>query len=213
MRKSLAISGLREVEQFEMHRVVARFVSEVAKSSLRSESRKVWRPNMRAESRSSSEPNLWKGLLAGALGGLIASFAMSEFYSLILSAESNSEPGKEDSTVKAASAISQMVFHHVLTPDQKTIAGPALHYAFGMTMAGAYGVLVEFWDAARLGCGLPFGIAVWLGAHVITVPALGLSQPITRNAIASEAVEGAAHLVYGAVVEGLRGSLRNHALR
>lgn len=31
MRKSLAISGLREVEQFEMHRVVARFVSEVAK--------------------------------------------------------------------------------------------------------------------------------------------------------------------------------------
>jgi uncharacterized membrane protein YagU involved in acid resistance len=164
-------------------------------------------------SRSSSKPNLWKGLLAGALSGLVASFAMSEFYSLVLGAESNSEPGKEDSTVKAASAISDLVFHHVLTPDQKTIAGPAVHYAFGMTMGAAYGVLVEFWDAARLGSGLPLGSAVWLGAHVITVPALGLSQPITRNSAASEAVEGAAHLVYGAVVEALRRSLRDHALR
>jgi hypothetical protein len=38
---------------------------------------------MRAETQSSSEPNLWKGLLAGALGGLVASFAMSKFYSLV----------------------------------------------------------------------------------------------------------------------------------
>ena len=168
---------------------------------------------MQPEPQSNSEPNLWKGLLAGALGGLIASFAMSEFYSLFLGAESNSDPGKEDSTVKAASAISQIVFHHVLTPEQKAIAGPAVHYAFGMTTAAAYGVLVEFCGAARLGWGLPFGIAVWLGAHVITVPALGLSQPITRNAPASEAIEGAGHLVYGAVVEALRRLLRNHPLR
>ena len=168
---------------------------------------------MRVETQSSSEPNLWKGLLAGASGGLIASFAMSEFYSLVLGAESNSEPGKEDSTVKIASSISEIVFDHVLTPDQKAIAGLTVHYAFGMTMAAAYGVLVEFWDAARQVRGLPFGVAVWLGAHVITVPALRLSQPITRNAAGSEAAEGVAHLVYGAVVEGLRRSLRTHALR
>jgi putative membrane protein len=172
--------------------------------------------NVRAESQSSSKPNLWKGLLAGGLGGLIGSFAMSEFHTLVPRAESNSEPAKEDSTVKAASAISQIVFHHVLTPDQKTLAGPAVHYAFGMTMAAAYGVLVEFvesWDAARLGWGVPLGIAVWLGAHVITVPALGLSQPITQSGAASEAAEGGAHLVYGVVVEGLRRSLRNYVLR
>jgi len=92
---------------------------------------------MRAETQSSSEPKSVEGLLAGALDGLIASFAMSEFYSLVLGAESNSEPGKEDSTVKDASAISEIVFHHVLTPDQKTIAGAAVHYAFGMTMGAA----------------------------------------------------------------------------
>ena len=31
LRQSLAVAGLRDVEQFEMHRVVARFVKEAAK--------------------------------------------------------------------------------------------------------------------------------------------------------------------------------------
>ena len=75
------------------------------KSCLRSESHKaIQMLNMRAESRSSSEP------VAGASGGLIASFAMAEFYSWVLGAESNSEQGKEDSTIKLASAISEIVF-------------------------------------------------------------------------------------------------------
>jgi len=150
----------------------------------------------------------WKGLLAGAAAGLIASFAMGKFSALFMSG-SNSKQGQEDSTVRAASAISQALFHHDLTPDQKTIAGPAMHYLFGSTMGATYGVLVEFWDAARLGWGLPFGAAVWLGAHAITVPALGLSEPITRNPPAAEAIEGAAHLVYGAMLETVRRSIRN----
>jgi putative membrane protein len=163
---------------------------------------------MRAEPQSSSGPDLWKGLLAGALGGLIASLAMSEFYSLLPRAESYSQPDKEDATVRAASAISQTVVHHELTPDQKKIGGSVVHYAFGTTIAALYGVLVEFRESTRLGWGLPFGAAIWLGAHVITVPTLGLSEPVTSAALADEAAEFAAHLVYGAVVEGLRRSLR-----
>jgi uncharacterized membrane protein YagU involved in acid resistance len=162
---------------------------------------------MRAKAQLSSGSSPWKGLLAGALGGLIGSFLMSEFHSLLLGSESNLEPGKEDSTVLAASAVSQMLFHHELTSEQKMIAGPAVHYLFGASMAATYGVIVEFWDGARIGWGLPFGAAVWLGAHVITVPALGLSEPITHSNLQAEAVEGAAHLVYGAVVEGVRRSL------
>jgi putative membrane protein len=157
--------------------------------------------------RSTASSSAWKGLLAGAAGGLIASFAMAKFSSLFMSG-SNSGQGQEDSTVLAASAISRALFHHELTPDQKTIAGPAMHYLFGSTMGATYGVLTEFWGAARTGWGLPFGAAVWLGAHVITVPALGLSEPITRSAPAAEAVEGAAHLVYGAVLESVRRLVR-----
>ncbi len=151
----------------------------------------------------------WKGLLAGAAGGIVGSFAMGEFSSLFLS-QSDPEERQEDPTVRVASAISQALFHHHLTPRQKSIAGPAVHYLFGAIMGAGYGALVECWEPAGAGWGLPFGAAVWLGAHVIAVPALGLSEPVTRNAPASEAVEGAAHLVYGAVVESARRSLRTH---
>jgi hypothetical protein len=43
---------------------------------------------------------------------------------------------------------------------------------------------------------------------VITVPAFGLSKPVTRSTPRREAVEFGAHLVYGAVVEVVRRLLR-----
>ena len=44
-----------------------------------------------------------------------------------------------------------------------------------------YGAAVEVLPVLRTGLGMPFGAAVWLGAHVITVPALGLYEPVTRS--------------------------------
>jgi hypothetical protein len=85
------------------------------------------------------------------VGGLIASLAMSEFYSLFPHAESHSQPAGEDSTVKTASAISQAIFHHRLTAAQKEMAGPAVYYAFGTTMGALYGVLADFRDSRHLG--------------------------------------------------------------
>jgi putative membrane protein len=163
--------------------------------------------------RSDPKRSPWKGFLAGAVGGLVAAFAMSQFHSLFREAESSAQQGKEDSTVKAASAISQNIFHHDLTPEQKKLAGPTMHYGFGAGVAAIYGTVAEFAPLVCTGWGMPFGAAVWLGAHVITVPALGLSPPIAQSAPRKEAAEFGAHLVYGAVVEGLRRFVRTRLLR
>ena len=150
----------------------------------------------------------WKGLLAGAAGGIVASFAMGQFHALFQNAETSSSQDKEDSTVKAASAISQGIFRHELTPKQKKIAGPAVHYAFGASMAAVYGAAVELAPVLHTGYGMAFGATGWLGAHVITVPALGLSEPITRSTPASEGAEFGAHMVYGVVTEAVRRLIR-----
>jgi uncharacterized membrane protein YagU involved in acid resistance len=147
----------------------------------------------------------WKTLVAGALGGLAGSLAMGQFYSLLIRDKgTSSDESKEDSTVKAASEISESIFHHELTLQQKKFAGPAVHYLFGASMGAAYGTFLEVGDLTCTGWGMPFGAAVWLGAHVIAVPALNLSEPITRSSPATEGAEFAAHLVYGVVVEGVR---------
>jgi putative membrane protein len=163
--------------------------------------------------RSDPERNFWKGFLAGAVGGLVACFAMVQFYALLPNAESSTQQGTEDSTVKAASALSQNVFHHKLTPQQKKIAGPLMHYGFGTSVAAIYGAVAEFAPFVHTGWGMPLGVAVWLGAHVIAVPALGLSEPVTESTPRKEAAEFGAHLLYGVVVEGLRCLLRRRALR
>ena len=164
--------------------------------------------------RSDPKRKPWKGFATGALGGLAASFAMGQFFALFQTAESSgASQDKEDSTVQAANAVSQSVFHHRLTLEQKKIAGPAMHYGFGASVASLYGTAAEFAPLVRLGWGMAFGAAVWLGAHVIVVPALGLSAPISKSAPRKEATELGAHLVYGAIVEGLRRFVRRYVLR
>ena len=170
---------------------------------------------------SDSQMNLLKGLLAGAAAGLAASFVMGQFHAQFQNADSRPTrvaPARadEDSTVKAASALSRAVLRHKLTPAQKKLAGPLMDYAFGATLAGIYGMAVELHPEFSAGRGVPFGMAVWLGAHVIAVPALGLSQPITKSPPRAETIEFGAHLVYGAVTESLRrlmrmGGFRNQA--
>ena len=161
---------------------------------------------------SNSKPNLWRGLLAGAIAGLAGSFVMSQFHSMFPKVES-SQKQEEDSTVKTASAVSERIFHHQLTPHEKQLAGPAVHYAFGSSVAAAYGAAVEAEPFLRIGKGLPFGVAVWLGAHVITVPALGLSPSVTASPPRQEAIEFGAHLLYGATVEAIRRFIRTRMLR
>ncbi len=156
---------------------------------------------------------VWKGLGAGLIGGLVASFAMGSFHSLASKLMDGAAPEGEDSTIKTASAISEGIAQHKLTPEQKKIAGPAVHFGFGGMTGAAYGVAAELIPEVTTGYGVPFGTAVWLGAHVITVPALGLSKPITESSMPKEATELAAHFLYGAVTELCRRWLRNGILK
>ena len=61
--------------------------------------------------------------------------------------------------------------------------------------------------------GTAFGAAVWMGAHVIVVPALGLSRPVTQSSAAQEATEFGAHVLYGTTAEGIRQLLRGTVLQ
>lgn len=133
---------------------------------------------------------------------------MSQLHALLQRSDASSRPRKEDSTVKAATVISQCIFQRELTEQQKKIAAPAVHYAFGTSVGAIYGTLVESGQVARGGWGLRFGAVVWLGAHAIAVPALRLSQPITKSEPGSEAAEFGAHLVYGVTAESVRRLLR-----
>ena len=118
------------------------------------------------------------------------------------------EESEDDATVRAASAISENVFGHRLTSDEKKIAGPAVHFAVGATGGIVYGVAAELAPEVTKGAGLPYGTAFWLVVDEGLVPLLGFSKGPSEYPLSTHAYALASHLVFGATAEGVRRVLR-----
>lgn len=180
--------------------------------------------------------NVWKGLAAGVVGGLVASLVMNKFQALLSKLAAGEErshgaqsqqqghplrgigrelqrQGKDDADDDAAerlaNAVSVAVSDQELTESAKETAGTALHYAMGVTSGAIYGVAAEIIPGATIGAGLPFGAAVWLVADEGIVPAVGLSKSPTEYPLSIHAYSIASHLVFGLTTELVRRAVRN----
>lgn len=151
-------------------------------------------------------PGIWTNTAAGLAGGLAASWAMGLFHHFLskVSNTTNEHEGGQDATVQAASAISEGVFKSGYPQTKDRSADAIVHFAFGSGMGALYCAVASMALPASAGAGAAFGAAVWAGAHVVAVPAFGLSKRPLEKALAGEAIELASHLVYGAVTDGVR---------
>ena len=159
-------------------------------------------------SRPAGEGEVLRGLAAGLAGGLVASVVMEAFQALagpLLSrTQGGSQGGSEPATVRAAEAASKGVLGRRLSEGEKAWAGPAVHYATGIALGGAYGVAAAVEPRVTAGAGLPFGAAVAAVLDEGAVPALGLSGPPWRSPLATHAYGLASHLVFGLTAEAVR---------
>ncbi len=175
-----------------------------------------------------------RGALAGAAGGLVASFVMNEFQAgvskgtkAVKEATASPEEQKkmkeqqqeqerqqqkgtepDDTTQKTADAIAEATTGQHLSKEQKKTYGPVVHYGFGATMGAIYGLLAEYSETARSGFGTLFGTVLFLGADETAVPLLGLSASPTEQPITAQIQPWLSHLVYGATAELVRRGAR-----
>lgn len=183
----------------------------------------------------------WKGLAAGIVGGLVASWTMNRFqdvwskllrasrlghtttfqnvwweFSEGLAESSDPQASKpsptpaepDDTTVRAASAISEALVGHKLTQSEKKIAGPAVHYTLGTGVGGLYGAAAEMAPKVTAGKGLPFGAAFWLVVDEGAVPLLGLSKGPTAYPLSTHVYALSSHFVFGLTAEVVRRAVR-----
>jgi len=161
---------------------------------------------------------LTRGVLAGALGGLVASWVMNLFITAAMKAQQaakspeeqareqaqQNQQDSEDSTMKVADTITWLATGHHLSQHGKQKGGPIVHYAFGTLMGALYGALAELSHTSTTGAGTAFGTGLFIAADEIMVPALGLSKPPTQQPASDQLTHYAAHLVYGTTTEMVR---------
>lgn len=159
----------------------------------------------------------WKSLVGGLAGGLAATIAMSQYQEArekISKRESKDAPSQsgndeqsEDATVKAATRLAALTGQELPEQTRKK-AGPIVHYSFGTAMGVVYGLLRYAAQRRRknippLVSGAAFGTALFLGAHELVVPALGLAKKPSDSPVNEHLSELAGHLVYGLTLEGI----------
>ena len=166
------------------------------------------------------EGNILKGILAGAVGGLVASWTMNEFQKAWAAAEKQITGGKqsqqgdqgsedaEDATMKTADRISELLQGRHLTKEEKKKAGPVVHYAFGALMGAVYGASVEVNPAANALGGIPFGAILFAAADEVALSALGLSDKPAAYPLSTHLYGLVSHAVYGATTETVRRMVR-----
>jgi putative membrane protein len=177
--------------------------------------------------------SLTRGIVAGAIGGLVASWIMNVFMEEAgpavqhvaqhldgtahheqptdRSDESVSEKDepKIDATMKTADAVfSTITGGRHLSFEGKQKGGPVVHYAFGAVMGALYGAAAEYAPVTRAGFGTVFASALFTGADLIAVPALNLSGSSAPAPISSLASPFSAHIVYGMATEAVRRLVR-----
>src|SRR5688500_16517348 len=165
---------------------------------------------------------MYRGVLAGAVAGLVGTWAMSEVQRLWTKAVDDDVPesagGRHDardwqersegqnSNELAAQALAGYTLGRPLTRRELRIAAPLMHYGFGAAMGAIYGAYAERRQADGSGAG--FGTLVWLGADEIAMPLLGLSDSTTHRPLEMHLQSLVAHLVYGTATEITRRSVK-----
>jgi putative membrane protein len=170
------------------------------------------------------ERDLAKGVVAGVIGGLAGTYAMSEFQGwwsrAVRGVQPQSAGGEHDArdwqeleeganaNEIAAQTVARATIGRRLDREELSVAAPTVHYTFGAMTGGFYGAVAEHTPAARALSGAAYGTAVWGVADEIAMPVLGLSERTDEQPFERHFHSFAAHIVFGVTTELVRRGVR-----
>ena len=147
-----------------------------------------------------SQRSLAKGLLAGLIGGLVATAAKSLAERLY--------PPRTHGEPEPPEVLAEKIAGHPLDDSTKGVASEAIHWTFGAAAGAAYGALAEFYPAATARHGANFGMTLMALTHESALPALGLSADPPDQTTREKASEVTTHVLFGFVAETVRKAVR-----
>jgi putative membrane protein len=145
--------------------------------------------------------NLGKGIVAGLIGGLVATAAKS-FAERIYPPRIAGEP-------EPPATLADKLAGHELAPAPKAAVAESIHWAFGAAAGATYGAIAEFYPAATGRDGINFGMTLMAITHEGALPALGLAAKPSDQSDREKSSEMVTHVVFGLVAETVRRVVRS----
>ena len=145
-------------------------------------------------------PSLAKGLMAGLIGGLVAT-AAKKFAERIYPPRAHGEPEPQQ-------ALAERVAGHELVGRREEFSAGVIYWGFGALTGAAYGAVVEYYPAATAKDGAAFGMTLSSLTHGTVLPAIGLAAKPEEQTVRERSSEMVTHVVYGVVTETTRRVVR-----
>jgi putative membrane protein len=136
------------------------------------------------------------GIVAGAFGGFMSAFVKLGWEVPF--------PPRAPGRIPEPQVLVTM-FTHTATSGNMSLV---IHFLFSIVFGALYGAMVEFFPVVAIGMGTIYGLAVWIGAHEIVMPWMGLSPPTWRLPWTEQFSEFFGHAVWGFAIEIFRRDLR-----
>jgi putative membrane protein len=130
--------------------------------------------------------SLFKGFLAGAIGGLVGAAAKA-------AGEAVYPPRTQGQIPPPA----------VLVKEEE-VSVRAIHWGFGALVGGVYGALAEYQPAVTGRLGANFGLTLCGITHASALPMMGLTESPENQPAREHASELVTHAIYGVTTEVVR---------
>ena len=153
------------------------------------------------------DASIGKGIVAGAIGGFVASYLMNEFMAL-WARTANTRESDRVTTEALTQEMARRTIDRPFTRDELAVAAPIVHYGYGAATGALYGILSEFAPTNAF-AGAAWGTLIWILADEVVMPALGLAEPPRHRWSEARTQAFASHVVYGGATDIVSRAVRS----
>jgi putative membrane protein len=140
--------------------------------------------------------SLAKGLIAGAIAGLVATAAKSLAEKVY--------PPRKQGEPDPPELLADRLAGHALAPATRSVAVGTSRWGLGAAAGAGYGAVAEFFPTVTERHGANFGMTLMTLSHEGVLPALGLAPRIGLQSNRERTSEMATYIVFGLVAETAR---------
>lgn len=140
--------------------------------------------------------SLWRGFLAGAIGGLAGSAAKAVGEAVY--------PPRTIGQIPPPAVLVNRLSDRPLTEKEEDVSVKAIHWGFGALVGGVYGALAEYQPAITSKLGATFGLTLCGITHASALPMMGLTETPENQPAREHASELVTHAIYGVTTEVVR---------